>query len=90
MGGCIWDWVDQGLREVDEKGRMYFTYGGDYGTNKPSDNSFCLNGLVNPDRIPNPQLWETKKVYQNITINAENLEVGKFVIHNKYFFIALI
>ncbi|MCY1723329.1 discoidin domain-containing protein [Prolixibacteraceae bacterium Z1-6] len=86
QGGCIWDWVDQGLREVDEKGRMYYTYGGDYGTNKPSDNSFCLNGLVNPDRLPNPQLWEVKKVYQNISIKADDLTAGKFTIRNKYFF----
>ena len=52
QGGCIWDWVDQGLREIDENGRMYYTYGGDYGTDMPSDNSFCMNGLVNPDRVP--------------------------------------
>ncbi len=86
QGGCIWDWVDQGFREVDEKGRMYFTYGGDYGTNKPSDNSFCINGLINPDRLPNPQLWETKKVYQNIAITADDLAAGKFTVKNKYFF----
>lgn len=86
QGGCIWDWVDQGFREVDEKGRMYYTFGGDYGTNKPSDNSFCLNGLVNPDRVPNPQLWEVKRVYQNVTIKADDLSAGKFTIRNKYFF----
>lgn len=86
QGGCIWDWVDQGLREVDENGRMYFTYGGDYGTDMPSDNSFCINGLVNPDRIPNPQLYETKKVYQNISIKAADLKAGKFTIQNKFFF----
>ena len=86
QGGCIWDWVDQGLREVDENGRMYFTYGGDYGTDMPSDNSFCINGLINPDRIPNPQLFETKKVYQNISIKAEDLNAGRFTIQNKFFF----
>lgn len=86
QGGCIWDWVDQGLREVDENGRMYYTYGGDYGTNMPSDNSFCMNGLVNPDRIPNPQLYETKKVYQNIEIKTDDLLAGKFSIKNKYYF----
>ena len=86
QGGCIWDWVDQGLREVDENGRMYFAYGGDYGTNMPSDNSFCLNGLVNPDRQPNPQLHETKKVYQNISVKAKDLEKNIYTIHNKHFF----
>jgi beta-galactosidase len=86
QGGCIWDWVDQGLREYDENGRMYYTYGGDYGTNKPSDNSFCMNGLVNPDRKANPQLHEVKKVYQNIGISAIDLEKGEFEIRNKFFF----
>ncbi len=86
QGGCIWDWVDQGLREIDENGRMYYTYGGDYGTNMPSDNSFCMNGLVNPDRLPNPQLLETKKVYQNIAFHAVDLKNGKFEIQNKYYF----
>ncbi|MBI9064118.1 MAG: DUF4981 domain-containing protein, partial [Marinilabiliaceae bacterium] len=86
QGGCIWDWVDQGLREVDENGRMYYAYGGDYGTNMPSDNSFCLNGLVNPDRKPNPQLHEVKKVYQNISIDAKDLDKYLFTINNKYFF----
>ena len=45
-----------------------------------------MNGLVNPDRKPNPQLWETKKVYQNIAIEAVDLATGKFKIRNKYFF----
>ncbi|MCL3782020.1 DUF4981 domain-containing protein [Prolixibacteraceae bacterium JC049] len=86
QGGCIWDWVDQGLREIDENGRMYYTYGGDYGTNMPSDNSFCMNGLVNPDRVPNPQLYETKKVYQHIRVEAIDLANGKFNVKNNYFF----
>jgi len=86
QGGCIWDWVDQGFREIDQNGRMYYTYGGDYGNNMPSDSSFCINGLVNPDRVPNPQLYETKKVYQNIEIKPKDLLNGKFTIKNKYFF----
>jgi len=86
QGGCIWDWVDQGFRETDDKGRMYYTYGGDYGENMPSDNSFCLNGLINPDRKPNPQLYEVKKVYQNMGITADDLQAGKFTLKNKFFF----
>ncbi len=86
QGGCIWDWVDQGLRTKDDNGRMFYAYGGDFGENMPSDNSFCINGLVNPDRIPNPQLYEVKKVYQNIDIVPEDISAGKFKIINKYFF----
>ena len=40
QGGYIWDWVDQGILETDENGRTYWAYGGDYGTNAPSDGNF--------------------------------------------------
>jgi beta-galactosidase len=67
QGGCIWDWVDQTFREVDENGKWYWSYGGDYGPeNVPSFGSFCANGLVNAAREPHPHLYEVKKVYQNI------------------------
>nr|WP_319512087.1 glycoside hydrolase family 2 TIM barrel-domain containing protein [uncultured Draconibacterium sp.] len=85
IGGFIWDWVDQGLRTKTENGIEYFAYGGDFG-DKPNDNNFCINGLVSPDRKPNPSLYEVKKVYQNVTVklvSAENLTVDIF---NKYNF----
>ncbi len=67
QGGCIWDWADQGLRKKDDKGRMFWAYGGDYGEKK-HDGNFCCNGIVMPDRTPNPSLYEVKKVYQNIKV----------------------
>lgn len=67
QGGCIWDWVDQSFREIDEDGRWYWTYGGDYGPRGiPSFGNFCCNGLVNAMREPHPHLAEVKKVYQYI------------------------
>ncbi len=60
QGGYIWDWVDQGILETDENGRKYWTYGGDYGVNMPSDGNFCCNGLVGPDRKPHPAMAEGK------------------------------
>lgn len=67
QGGFIWDWVDQGLLKTNEKGESFYAYGGDYGTDTiPSDNNFCINGLIFPDRTVHPGLWEVKKVYQNI------------------------
>ncbi|BDD01189.1 glycoside hydrolase family 2 TIM barrel-domain containing protein [Persicobacter psychrovividus] len=86
QGGCIWDWVDQGLREKDADGNEYFAYGGDYGTNMPSDNSFCINGLVNPDRKANPQLHEVKKVYQSVAVTADDLSSMIFTIENQHYF----
>jgi beta-galactosidase len=87
QGGCIWDWVDQGLAEFDEKGIKYWNYGGDYGPDTiPSSGDFCLNGLVRADRIPNPHLNEVKKVYQNIKIKAIDIENGEFEIFNNFDF----
>ncbi len=86
QGGCIWDWVDQGLRKKDDKGREFWAYGGDYG-DKPNDANFCCNGIVQPDRKPNPHMYEMKKVYQNIKVHADDLAAGKVKIQNKYYFI---
>lgn len=66
QGGFIWDWMDQGLKVETPTGEDYF-YGGDFGpSDVPSDNDFCLNGLLFPDRTPKPALNEVKSVYQNI------------------------
>ena len=67
QGGCIWDWVDQGFAAKAADGRKYWNYGGDYGEKgTPSDDNFCINGIVYPDRSIKPQTEEMGKVYQNI------------------------
>ena len=86
QGGCIWDWVDQGLLTQDAQGREFFAYGGDFGENMPSDGNFCINGLVAPDRKPHPQLAEVRKVYQPIKIEAVDLDSLKFRIINRFDF----
>ncbi len=86
QGGAIWDWVDQGLRKVDETtGKEFWAYGGDYG-DYPNLFNFCCNGLVQPDRKPNPHLMEVKKVYQNIKVHAIDVNKGLFEVQNKYVF----
>ena len=86
QGGCIWDWVDQGILETDKNGREYWTYGGDYGVNAPSDGNFNCNGLVNPDRSPHPAMAEVKYVHQNIGFEAIDAASGKFNITNRFYF----
>ena len=61
QGGFIWDWVDQGFLQKTADGEEWFAYGGDFGDH-PNDANFCINGLVWPDRKPQPALWEVKKV----------------------------
>lgn len=85
QGGYIWDWADQGLRRKTEEGEEYWGYGGDFG-DEPNDGNFCINGLVFPDRTPQPALWEVKKVYQYIKIKSIDLKNGKVEIINKYDF----
>ena len=86
QGGCIWDWVDQGLLTKDARGREFYAYGGDFGENMPSDGNFCINGLVDPDRKPHPQLAEVRKVYQPVKIEAVDLDSLKFRIINRFDF----
>lgn len=84
IGGCIWDWVDQGLRK-QEKGRSYLAYGGAFG-DYPNDGNFCMNGLVDADRDPHPHYWEVRKVYQPITVTPESQSPGLFRVSNKHAF----
>ncbi|MHA1232068.1 MAG: glycoside hydrolase family 2 TIM barrel-domain containing protein, partial [Candidatus Helarchaeota archaeon] len=88
VGGFIWDYIDQGLRKRSEDGKEYWAYGGDFG-DKPNDKNFCINGILLPDRKPNPALFEVKKVYQNIKVLPIDLINGEIEILNKYYFISL-
>lgn len=86
QGGFIWDWVDQGLANENEKGK-FWAYGGDYGPEgTPSDGNFCINGVVFPDRSVKPHSLEVKHVYQNIGFKADDLEKGQVLVTNKFFF----
>ena len=86
QGAYIWDWVDQGIEEIDENGVMYWTYGGDYGENSPSDGNFLCNGLVNPDRDPHPAMNEVKYVHQNFAVEKVDAAAGKFNVTNRFYF----
>ncbi|MBR6132664.1 MAG: hypothetical protein IKQ20_12510 [Bacteroidales bacterium] len=104
QGGCIWDWVDQGLLITGRDGAnygllttgrdgarpvstdKYYAYGGDFGENMPSDGNFCINGLVDPDRKPHPQLAEVRKVYQPVKIEMVDPEGLRFRIINRFDF----
>lgn len=87
QGGFIWDWVDQGLLTKDEAGDAYWAYGGDFGAyNYTHDNNFCINGVVMPDRTPNPGLYEIKKVYQDLRFSPADLDNGMVNIENHFLF----
>lgn len=85
IGGYIWDWVDQGLRKYTAREEQYWAYGGDFG-DLPNDGNFCMNGLVQPDRRPNPHLHEVKFVQQFVKLHSEKPNEGIFTFRNGYFF----
>ncbi|WP_422449137.1 glycoside hydrolase family 2 TIM barrel-domain containing protein [Thermoanaerobacterium sp. DL9XJH110] len=79
-------WMDfDEVREESYEQKEYFAYGGDWGDN-PNDGNFCANGLVFPDRTVQPELYEVKKVYQNVAIKAVDLVNGQIKIENEYLF----
>lgn len=84
IGGCVWDWVDQGLNMYGKPANQYYL-GGDFG-DKPNDFDFVNNGLTTPDRRVTAKLLEVKKVYQYIKFKALSLGTGKIEIENKYDF----
>jgi len=86
QGGYIWDWADQSLEYINDKGVPYFAYGHDYHPDLPTDGNFLNDGLVNPKRELHPHILEVKKVYQPIKFFAEDDKAGKFVAQNKFFF----
>jgi beta-galactosidase len=88
IGGCIWDWVDQGLRKRAAEGRAYFAYGGDFG-DQPNDGSFCINGMVLPDRSVSPKMWEMKHAYQYADVEPVSLLEGRVRLRNKQLFTSL-
>lgn len=85
QGGYIWDFVDQSLYAMHEGTRIY-GYGGDYNTYDPSDNNFLDNGLMSPDRVPNPHAYEVQYFYQNIWTSLKDKEKGVIEVYNENFF----
>jgi len=94
MGGCIWDWVDQGLRSTHKNNKTqispfnhknsFIAYGGDFG-DKPNDKNFCLNGIIFADHTISPKMAIVKKAQQYISIKADKILQGKITIKNRYF-----
>lgn len=75
QGGFIWDWADQALFLKDANGKVYIDH-----INK-IDGANAGDGLVNADRVPQPELLEVKHAHQFIkftpkdSISAENTQI---------------
>lgn len=88
QGGYIWDFVDQSIRWKNAEGETIYAYGGDFNNYDASDNNFCDNGLISPDRVPNPHAYEVERIYQNVWSEFDPA-TKKLTITNENFFRAL-
>lgn len=86
QGGFIWDFVDQSVRWTGKNGKMIYAYGGDFNRFDASDINFCDNGLISPDRVPNPHMYEVGYYYQNIWTTPADLKNGEINVYNENFF----
>ncbi len=81
QGGCIWDWVDQGILTKNSQGESFWAYGGDFGPKDVvSDGNFCCNGVVNPDRNPKSTLYEVKSIPEH-RIQSTGSHQRKISVH---------
>jgi beta-galactosidase len=85
IGGFIWDWVDKALLKKAADGTEFWAYGGDYG-DEPNDGSMVCNGIVRPDRSPEPELFEVRRVYQRIDTEATDAAAGRLRVVNDHDF----
>ena len=88
QGGFIWDFVDQSLRKQGRNGVTVYGYGGDWNPYDASDQNFCDNGLVSPDRVPNPHMHEAR-YWQQPLWSAFEGENNTLSVFNENFFRAI-
>lgn len=84
MGGYIWDWVDQGLYKYHSDGTRSILY------RNTMDNADTGDGLVLPDRTPQPELNEAAYIQQSIQFfDFDTTAHWGFGISNEFYFTSL-
>jgi beta-galactosidase len=81
IGGCIWEFKDQGLLKYDSLNRPYYAYGGDYGEKYFDD--FTIKGIVAADGRPKAAMYECKRVFQPFQMDWENAQKGWVRLSNR-------
>lgn len=83
-----WDYYGENKTHTnlykDEINGKFYGYGGDWG-DVPNDDSFCENGLLSPDRNPQPELMEVKYQYQNFWFSGDiaDLDSRNIKVYNE-------
>ena len=82
VGGFVWEWCDHGIYIGDTPdGKPKFLYGGESGE-YPHDGSFCMDGIVKPDRGVTTGLLEYKNVHRPLRIYKEEWDNTDYILQN--------
>lgn len=84
--------VDFDKANVEKTDEVYYGYGGNFGpVNVPTDQNFCMNGIVSANRVPHPGAQEVKHSYANVFIKADETDPDgkRYLVANDNFFRSL-
>lgn len=84
QGGFIWDFIDQAVYHLNDRGQEVLAYGGDF-DDRATDYEFCTDGIVYADRRVSPKMQEVKQLYAPIELRPDRHGV---TIRNKNNFIS--
>ena len=82
IGGCIWEFKDQGLLKHDSTGAAYYAYGGDFQEKYYDD--FTIKGIVASDGKPRAAIYECKRVYQPAECTLLDANQGLIKVENRH------
>jgi beta-galactosidase len=81
IGGCIWEFKDQGLLKKDSTGTAFYAYGGDFQEKYYDD--FTIKGIVASDGKPHAAIYECKRVYQPLECTLVDATKGLVRVENR-------
>ncbi|MBD2722146.1 glycoside hydrolase family 2 TIM barrel-domain containing protein [Hymenobacter armeniacus] len=82
IGGCIWEFKDQGLLKKDSTGTAFYAYGGDFKEKYYDD--FTIKGIVASDGRPHAAIYECKRVYQPAECMLTDAGRGLIKVENRH------
>ncbi|MDO7851626.1 glycoside hydrolase family 2 TIM barrel-domain containing protein [Hymenobacter convexus] len=82
IGGCIWEFKDQGLLKKDSTGTAFYAYGGDFQEKYYDD--FTIKGIVASDGRPHAAIYECKRVYQPAECTLTDAGRGLIKVENRH------
>ena len=77
IGGCVWDWVDQGIYEPLEMKKGIYRLHTGYDFPGPHQGNFCCNGILPSTRNESAKLKEVKAAHQFIKFDSASFDTDK-------------